>query len=208
MTLRNGFGDITDQDAQTDNFSRRLRYELSEDSAIKAVEFDYNIRSAHGVPCSIIIEPSDDIDETFFWKKMHAVAEDLNRIPDRLDVMPSELRSSQNFSHVDLNGKTVDFGNDASYPNFRGNHVVAGGDKAYIDSISHENALPVISKFLRGLAEKSHIRGVAPIITLEHADDAFRNLSVQIRGAQQDIRSDVGTSARSISGELDSDLSL
>jgi hypothetical protein len=85
----------------------------------------------HGAPCSLSVENRGMINGDF-WDSMRAVNDALNGTPDIHPLRLPELRKNA----------AVDFNN-------AGRHVLAGGDKAYIDSIRRPDVSMVASKALR-----------------------------------------------------------
>ncbi len=188
MVLSVGFGQTVEHDSKVDDLSQILRYELPDNSSISAIEFNYNVSQSHGAPCSVTVEPGD-IDHTRFWNKMQAVVTDLNMVPPHIELMPSELKSAPDWRYQGPDGKAVDFGGK-QYPNFRGNHTLAGGDNGHVDRIAAQDAIPMIRKMLHGLSEDSHISHSKPIITTEQAEAAFQDLVGQVQSIHEESRLD------------------
>jgi len=85
----------------------------------------------HGAPDSLAIENRDMMSGAF-WDSMRAVNNALNSTPDAYPLRAPEMRS-----------------NAAAKFNTAGRHVLAGGEKAYIDTIRRSDIAMVASKALR-----------------------------------------------------------
>ena len=190
MSLNKNFGDNQGNTGEkVKDYTEDLSHSFPEGSALEAITFHYKIRPNHGAPSSIEVE-NGDMDKQRFWDKMHTVVRDLNKVPDAHEVLPSELKSGGDWKYRDPNGEAVDF----DYPNFRGSHVLAGGDNAYVDSIAAENAVPVLSRFIFGLKERN-------VLSAEEAADAFDDLFSQIQDVHTDLGLDPVSTRRNADGE-------
>lgn len=85
----------------------------------------------HGAPNSLTIE-NGSMMNTAFWNDMRSLNDALNSTPDSYPLRAPEMRSNASAAF-----------NDA------GRHVLAGGEKAYIDSIRRPDVAMVASKALR-----------------------------------------------------------
>lgn len=111
-----------------------LKIDFSKDAKVAALELKIyrgdELRN-HGAPCNLVIE-NGGMTNTAFWDSMRAVNDALNSTPDSHPLRLPELRKNA----------AVDFNN-------AGRHVLAGGEKAYIDSIRRSDISMVASKALR-----------------------------------------------------------
>ncbi|MEZ0224732.1 MAG: hypothetical protein ACAH83_09280 [Alphaproteobacteria bacterium] len=111
-----------------------LKIDFSKDAKVAALELKLyrgdELRN-HGAPCSLIVENRGMINGDF-WDSMRAVNDALNSTPDTHPLRLPELRANA----------SVNFNN-------AGRHVLAGGEKAYIDSIRRPDISMVASKALR-----------------------------------------------------------
>lgn len=94
--------------------------------------------SNHGAPCRLVVEPGKMPHEAF-WDCMSGLNNALNSVEDTYPLRGPEISSRAAF----LAG--------TEYPNYRGRHVLAGGDNAYIDTIRLADAELVARKALREL---------------------------------------------------------
>lgn len=85
----------------------------------------------HGAPNSLVIANGSMMNHEF-WNNMRAVNDALNTTPDSYPLRAPEMRS-----------------NAAAQFNSAGRHVLAGGEKAYIDTIRRADTAMVASKALR-----------------------------------------------------------
>ena len=110
-----------------------LKIDFSKDAKVAALELNLyrgdELRN-HGAPCGLSIENRGMINGVF-WDNMRKVTEALNSTPDSFPLRLPEV-----------DGAAAAF-NDA------GRHVLAGGEKAYIDTIRRPDISIVASKALR-----------------------------------------------------------
>jgi hypothetical protein len=111
-----------------------LKIDFSKDAKVAALELKLyrgdELRN-HGAPCNLVVE-NGSMTDMDFWGSMRAVNDALNRTPDSHPLRLPELR----------NNAAADFNN-------AGRHVLAGGEKAYIDGIRRPDVAMVASKALR-----------------------------------------------------------
>ena len=84
----------------------------------------------HGAPCSLVVE-NRGMTNTAFWDNMRKVTDALNSTPDSFPLRLPETTATE-FNNA-------------------GRHVLAGGEKAYIDTIRRPDISIVAAKALREL---------------------------------------------------------
>lgn len=176
------------------SFDKMLCHKVIDHPLISAIEFNFCIRKDHGAPSSIIVKPQEHGGDEVA-RIMKSACDALNKIPDAIDIRPSELKSGSDWKYRDINGDVIDFGDgNKPYPNYRGRHNNCGGDPT-IDTISAENAVPVLSKFIFGLAESNAISN-------DEAVSAFQDLFSQIKKTHAELGLPAVSTRRDADGHI------